>query len=53
MLSGNILQNLQRARIDLDLEHFKMNPLDHEFSDEYVHYIQELDHWGKYESEML
>tara|TARA_B110000285_G_C14569086_1_gene357053 strand:+ start:34 stop:375 length:342 start_codon:yes stop_codon:yes gene_type:complete len=53
MITGNILQNLERAKINLHLEQIKLNPLDHEFSDEYVHYISDLDHWGKYESEML
>ena len=53
MITGNILQNLERAKINLHLEQIKLNPLEHEFSDEYVDYISELDHWGKYESEML
>ena len=31
----------------------KDNPLTHDFSDEYVQHISELDHWGHFEAEML
>lgn len=30
-----------------------MNPETHDFTEEYVQYISELDHWGKFEAEMV
>jgi len=55
MLLGHttFLQKISRLQIDRDLEIYKLNPLTHGFSDEHVHWISELDHWGKFEAEML
>jgi len=55
MLLGHttFLQKISRLQIDTDLEIYKLNPLTHGFSDEHVHWISELDHWGKFEAEML
>ena len=47
-----MLAKIQRLQIDTDLKIYKMNPQTHGFTDEYVSWISELDHWGKFEAEM-
>ena len=40
-------------QIDTDLLILKEYPESHGFSSEHVNWISELDHWGKFEAEMI